>query len=111
RTSPSHDRRSAIPGLSQSDAAAKVRLAAEYGKLPLGFESNRGQTDSDVQFLSRGAGYTLFLTSTEAVLALRKAPPQTDASGPAPAKAKERDRATILTMKLIDGNPAARVSG
>ena len=42
-----------------------------YGKLPLSFEKNEGQTDSQVQFLSRGRGYTLFLTRTEAVLALR----------------------------------------
>ncbi|MBI3014117.1 MAG: SBBP repeat-containing protein [Candidatus Tectomicrobia bacterium] len=43
-----------------------------YNKLPLIFEANRGQTDAQVKFLSRGHGYTLFLTSTEAVLALRK---------------------------------------
>jgi hypothetical protein len=38
----------------------------------LSFEANRGQTDSQVKFLSRGRGYTVFLTSTEAVLALKK---------------------------------------
>jgi hypothetical protein len=110
RTNPSDDRRSAVPGLSQPDAGTKVRIAEAYGKQPLGFEANRGQTDAGVQFVSRGAGYTLFLTSTEAVLALRNAPQQTHASGPSPAKAKEHDEATILTMNLIDGNPAARVS-
>ena len=48
------------------------RLAHNFGKLPLSFEINRGQTDSQVKFLSRGSGYALFLTSNEAVLALRK---------------------------------------
>jgi hypothetical protein len=38
--------------------------------LPVQFEANLGQTDSRVQFLSRGAGRTLFLTPREAVLAL-----------------------------------------
>lgn len=41
-----------------------------YGKLPLTFEANQGQTDSRVKFLSRGRGFTVFLTSREAVLAL-----------------------------------------
>jgi hypothetical protein len=40
--------------------------------MPLSFEANAGQTDSRVKFLSRGAGYTLFLTGDEAVLALKK---------------------------------------
>ena len=39
--------------------------------LPLSFEPNQGQTDSRVKFLSRGSGYTLFLTGDEAVLSLR----------------------------------------
>jgi hypothetical protein len=43
-----------------------------YGKLPLSFEINQGQTDSQVKFISRGSGYSLFLTGNEAVLALRK---------------------------------------
>ena len=43
-----------------------------YGKLPLSFEINRGQTDPQVKFLSRGNGYSLFLTGNEAVLSLKK---------------------------------------
>src|SRR5690242_1954488 len=45
-------------------------IAKSFGKLPVRFEANRGQTFSDVDFLSRGRGYTLFLTSSEAVLSL-----------------------------------------
>ena len=45
---------------------------ASYGKLPLSFEANQGQADAGVKFLSRGRGYGLFLTSSEAVLELRK---------------------------------------
>jgi hypothetical protein len=41
-----------------------------YGKLPLGFEANAGQTDERVKFLARGKGYGLFLTAQEAVLTL-----------------------------------------
>src|SRR5258706_5939425 len=43
-----------------------------FGKLPMHFELNRGQTDGQVKFLARGSGYTLFLTPGEAVLSLHK---------------------------------------
>jgi hypothetical protein len=63
-----------IDGLkSAARPAATLRLVESYGKLPLSFEANQGQTDSQVKFLSRGRGYMLFLTGNEAVLALRSA--------------------------------------
>jgi hypothetical protein len=43
-----------------------------FGKLPLAFEPNRGQTDAQVAFLARGAGFQLFLTPTEAVYKLQR---------------------------------------
>jgi hypothetical protein len=51
----------------------KLHLAENYGKLPLGFEANQGQTDGRVKFLSRGRGYALFLTGDEVVLTLGRA--------------------------------------
>jgi len=57
--------RSHLTALAQ---ASQTQLLKTYGKLPLSFEANQGQTDPQVQFLARGGGYTLFLTSTEAVL-------------------------------------------
>src|SRR5438105_3054541 len=45
-------------------------LVPAYGNLPLNFEANQGQTDPSVQFLSRGAGYGLFLRQSDAVLTL-----------------------------------------
>lgn len=42
----------------------------DYGKLPLSFELNQGQSDNQVRFLSRGPSYSVFLTPAEAVLAL-----------------------------------------
>jgi hypothetical protein len=50
-----------------------ARVTDAYGKVPLSFEANRGQTDEPVKFVSRGSGYTLFLTPTEAVLRFRLA--------------------------------------
>ena len=57
---------------TKPDTTAKVHLVESYGKLPLSFEANLGQTDKKVQFISRGQGYGLFLTPTEAVLSMNK---------------------------------------
>jgi hypothetical protein len=43
---------------------------AKWGQLPLRFEANLGQADPRVRFLSRGPGYTLFVTGEETVLSL-----------------------------------------
>lgn len=60
----------------KANAASQARLVETYGKLPLSFEINQGQTDKTVKFISRDQCYTLFFTPTEAVLALRKAGPK-----------------------------------
>ena len=66
------------PVLSQNKAVrtvAKQQLLAAYGQLPLSFEAcfevNCGQAAPQAKFLSRGRGYTLFLTPTEAVINLQ----------------------------------------
>ncbi|HMV47755.1 MAG TPA: SBBP repeat-containing protein [Blastocatellia bacterium] len=50
--------------------ATPVQLQAReaLNQLPLSFEANRGQTDKAVQFISRGADYTLYLAASEARL-------------------------------------------
>jgi hypothetical protein len=66
-----------LPTHSVSAAPTKIQpqLVASYGKLPLSFEANQGQTDARVRFLARGGGYTISLTDDEAVLVLRKSLP------------------------------------
>jgi len=72
---------SPAPNKSASpNPAARLEAVNNYGKLPLSFEANQGQVDSRVKFLSRGNGYSLFLTNRAAVLSLSK-PPE---SRPAP---------------------------
>ena len=44
--------------------------------MPLSFEPNLGQSDPAVKFLSRGQGYSLFLTGSEAVLSMTSAAPR-----------------------------------
>lgn len=45
-------------------------MSETYGKLPLRFEVNQGQTDPSVKFVARAKGYGLFLTQAEAVMVL-----------------------------------------
>src|SRR5262245_4977105 len=53
----------------EPDQAMRARVSETYGRLPLSFEANQGQADAQVKFFSRGNGYGLWLTATEAVLA------------------------------------------
>ena len=64
------------PRLVNAGSGEAVSKASErsrqlnFASLPVAFEPNLGQTDSQVKYLARGNGYTLFLTSSEAVLSL-----------------------------------------
>lgn len=54
----------------------RARAVQPFGKFPLSFEANQGQTESQVKFLSRGRGHSLFLTANEAAPALSKSKPE-----------------------------------
>ncbi len=60
--------------VSSADVEREIRpirkSAAFFSALPISFESNQGQADSQVKFLSRGGGYTLLLTEAGAHLQL-----------------------------------------
>src|SRR5882672_10787022 len=89
-----------VSGLtSPAIAATEARVSESYGKLPLQFEANRGQTDKDVRFLSRGAGHALYLTASEAVLVLTK------------PDAKAQGKSVALRMSLVGAASKPLVSG
>ena len=56
---------------AQVSEATKQSIIENYGKLPIHFEANQGQFDERVKFVTRGHGYTMFLTDNEVVLLLR----------------------------------------
>ena len=94
-----------------------AKQIAAYGRLPLSFQENLGQTDSRVRFVSRGSGYELFLTQAEAVLALRHSQPAA-ASPRERVPALRRDRAahlretaSVLRVRFAGSNPAAEITG
>ena len=53
-------------------------VVPDLARLSMQFEQNRGQMDPRVRFMSRGRGYQLFLTNSEAVLVLRGNRPRTE---------------------------------
>src|SRR5438874_4773048 len=96
-----------IFGIIASDANAKNQAslrppssapvsAAQIYAIPMHFQKNAGQVDEQVKFLSRGPGYTLFLSPTEALLSLSG---QDSAGG------------SNLRMTLINGNPETKLQG
>ncbi len=87
-----------------------------YGQLPLSFEPNHGQTDSRVTFLSRGAGYALFLTNDGATLSLQTSGtdrPKALAEGLSSANRKWPTSPTdaVLQMRLSGARPDPIISG
>jgi hypothetical protein len=87
--------------LHSPDVSTQAQVSQAYGQLPLSFEANQGQTGSQVNFLSRGAGYGLFLTPTEAVMALNQG------SGVRGQGSAE----DVLRMQLVGANPPAQPVG
>jgi hypothetical protein len=119
---------------AKSDGTAQVRLVRGYGRLPLRFEANQGQTVPQVKFLSRGRGYSLFLTSTEAVLTLTSASRESRVESRkfnaekrirqlteqienrqsairSPAPRPQPPAPAVVRMKLVGANPAAKITG
>ena len=52
------------PADTPLNQSARANISGDYGKLPLAFEPNVGQTDGQVRFLARGGGMTAFFTDT-----------------------------------------------
>jgi YVTN family beta-propeller protein len=98
-------------GGPKSAAAHSSHLAESYGRLPLSFEPNAGQTDPRVKFLSHGGGHTLFLTSTEAVLSLTKKRDDGVSLHGANDKAARETESSVLRMRLLGANPDAVATG
>ncbi len=97
-----------------SEKPSAPTLASSSSKLPLSFEANQGQTDPQVRFLSRGQGYSLFLTNSAAVLALSRPNPSPNNSANALAEkshASKPFQSDVVRMELSGSNPTAHVAG
>ncbi|HEY2964385.1 MAG TPA: SBBP repeat-containing protein [Pyrinomonadaceae bacterium] len=115
-----------LVGVRRPDATSSGNLpampdAATYGALPLNFEINQGQTHQRVKFLARSEGYVLFLTASEAVMALEN--PATHRRGKENRDPRDRSNdfdsiekrgrppRSIIRMKLEGANPAPQIEG
>lgn len=111
----------ASPVKAEDDAARNASVVEAYGKLPISFEPNIGQFGGrlggadQLNFLSRGNGYTLFLNPRESILRLHlgsrsqelKAGPQAAMH----AESGEHSAAELVSMKLIGAAARPRAIG
>jgi uncharacterized repeat protein (TIGR01451 family) len=84
---------------------AKPDAHSILSQLPMIFEANQGQVNPSVKFVAHGAGYSLYLDSTGALLAMRSAKPSVS-KGNANGIGLETVR-----MSLAGANPKAAVVG
>ncbi|MBK8464452.1 MAG: SBBP repeat-containing protein [Chloracidobacterium sp.] len=77
----------------------KQRASQTYGRLPIHFEPNAGQTAREVDYVARGNGYSLFLTPGEATLSLL------DRNG------KNTGNISVVKMSLNGANKTSKVAG
>jgi hypothetical protein len=101
-------------------ASSKATLLSSYGRVPMSFEPNLGQTASRVRFLAHGPGSTTFLTDTGAVLAISKqlgkgTSPVPPGSGlitsPASRPSAPKTITHFVRMSFVGANPRPQVSG
>ena len=86
------------------DSKDKSRALAVLSSLPVTFEPNRGQADPSVEYLSRGPGYSLFLTQTGALISIQR-PLQTSSNQ------SEANRSSLLQLEFIGGTRHSHLEG
>lgn len=84
---------------------AQRKIASDYGRLPISFEANTGQSDSRVKFLAHGRDYGLFLTGQEAVFAFHAAAVRHDSI------VQKSSRDSVVRMQLRGSNAGALAEG
>ena len=100
-------------GPAKVQSSTRLQIEASYGKLPLAFEPNQGQTDPRVRFLSHAGHRMLWLTSDEAVLAVGRR------SGAHLSNRREEEKTlqanesarAVLRMKFVGANANPSVAG
>ncbi len=111
----STSRNSSSPALKKSNVSSKItqpnqsaliKLNQNYGKIPLYFEPNEGQFNPQVKFISRGSGYSLFITPSEAVFVLKHGEPK-DLS----RKAGSQSRKFQIPNHALSAMPKASATG
>jgi len=98
------------PGLQEIKAGpdlkqtSPLRFTNILKQTPLAFEPNAGLFNEKVKYLSRGPGFALYLTQSEATLVLRKSHRLDDAGD------KIQDDLNTVTMKWLNANTDSPVT-
>jgi len=105
-----------VPRALEKSVASQGKYEAAYEQLPLAFEINEGQSDPQVKFQCRGAGYGLFLTGSDTVLALNRAEPRKEHSAAKGIKGVKGVAATqktsdVLRFKLLGAKADPQIEG
>src|SRR5919197_582859 len=92
--------RAAVSLRSENAAAAstidQARALNNYGKLPVAFIENMGQTDARVRYYALGNRFAFYLTQQEVVLAFAN---------------RSADSGVALGLRFVGANPHPRIEG
>ena len=96
-----------------NSAADKATVAGRLSAFPITFESNVGQSDPRVRYLSHGRNSTLFIAGDEAVLSLAAPRPALNRESLSKSlKSSSRSAGPdVLTIHFLGSNGATRVEG
>lgn len=95
--------------LPQSRSTSVQTGGSPYGSLPLSFEANQGQAAGQVKFLSKGKGYTAFLTGNGMILSLR--PSEGSARQPLSSPPPISQSPAVLQFTLVGAAGNVTVTG
>ena len=101
----------AIAQMSGIGTSHGLQRNSNYGKLPLTFEVNQGQTASQAIFLARGPGYSAFLTAGGMVLSLRPSTVEPSLASVGTNSRNKRLPLTTLQFKLVGASPSPELVG
>jgi Beta-propeller repeat len=95
--------------------AVRQRLQATFASLPLAFEQNQGQTDPQVKYMARANGYTLFLTSQDAVFSFHSKSSANARPSRVPrlqinAAPSIAEKPAVVRMQLVGANSSTQIT-
>ncbi len=95
---------------SNAKTAPSGQNSVNYGKLPLSFEPNLGQTAKEVQWLARGPEYTLYLAGPNAVLEMNKIVPAKPGAT-SPEEMRTSINSSVVRMNLLEASGSHQTDG
>ena len=112
-TPPLHVIESSVSSELTQNNLRQTHAAQTYRKAPISFEANEGQADRSVKFLARGVGYQLHLTSTQAVLSLKREAggKHKQAENDSHSRQNSQRSGDVVTMTFLKARSDATVSG